>query len=316
MWKQTLIIALLQHYAAAGPTLALDTDFADPGIIQTDDGFYAFATSGNGVNIQVANSSDFSSWQLLEGTDALPGPFPSWVGESPSTWAPDVIQRGDGAFVLYFSASAAEDTSKHCLGAAVSTSITGPYTPEESPIACPLDEGGAIDGDGFSDDGTLYITYKVDGNSLNGDGTTHPTPIMLQLLGSDGVTPDGDPVQLLDRDEVDGPLIEAPSLMKSGDTYYLTFSSNMYDSLSYDVSYATSSSITGPFEKAQAPDAPLIVSGDESDVGTLGGPGGADFLQDGSRISFHAFRNGENIDDGRSFYTSGVILEDAIITLE
>lgn len=79
--------------AAADAVRALDTDFADPALIQTSDGYYAFATSGNNVNVQVASSSDFSSWDLHSGTDALPGPFPSWVASSPAIWAPDVIQR-------------------------------------------------------------------------------------------------------------------------------------------------------------------------------------------------------------------------------
>lgn len=40
---------------------------------------YAFATTGNGVNVQVATSPDFVSWERLSGTDALPGPFPKIV---------------------------------------------------------------------------------------------------------------------------------------------------------------------------------------------------------------------------------------------
>lgn len=86
---------LLNRFAAAEPVRALNTDFPDPSLIQTRDGHYwAFATTGNGVNVQVAYSPDFSTWALLPGLDALPGPFPSWVNSaSPATWAPDVIQR-------------------------------------------------------------------------------------------------------------------------------------------------------------------------------------------------------------------------------
>ena len=50
---------------------------------------------------------------------------------------------------MYFSAasndSAASGDVKHCIGAAISPNVTGPYTPTDSPIACPLDAGGAID---------------------------------------------------------------------------------------------------------------------------------------------------------------------------
>jgi beta-xylosidase len=148
--------------------------------------------------------------------------------------------------------------------------------------------------------------YKVDGRSLDSDGATHATPIMLQGLNSDAVTPNGDATQLLDRDDSDGPLIEAPSLAKVGGTYYLSFSSNMYDTTKYDVSYATASAITGPYTKAQAPSAPLLQSGDVSDVGNLGGPGGADFNGDGSKIVFHAFENGQNLDNGRAMYVADI----------
>lgn len=85
--------ALMSGLAGAESTRAIDSNFPDPCVIQTDDGYYAFATSGNGVNVQVASSTDFSSWDLLSGTDAMPGPFPSWVASSPAVWAPDVNQR-------------------------------------------------------------------------------------------------------------------------------------------------------------------------------------------------------------------------------
>ncbi|KAJ6134079.1 arabinan-endo 1-5-alpha-L-arabinase [Penicillium sp. IBT 18751x] len=299
-------VVLMSGFAAAQPTRAIDSDFADPCVIQVDGGYYAFATAGNGVNVQVASSSDFSTWDLLSGTDAMPGPFPSWVASSPAIWAPDVNQRDDGTFVMYFSAASSQDSSKHCVGAATSSSITGPYTPGNDPLACPLDRGGAIDADGYKDGDTYYVVYKIDGNSLDGDGTTHATPIMLQALDSDAVTPIGDATQLLDRDNNDGPLIEAPSLANIGGTYYLSFSSNMYNTLNYDVSYATAAAIAGPYTKAQAPGAPLLISGDASDAGDLGGPGGADFNADGSRIVFHAFENGQNLDNGRAMYVADI----------
>lgn len=36
---------------------------------------------------------------------------------------------------------------------------------------------------------------------------------MLQEMEADGVTPTGNPVQILDRGPYDGPLIEAPALI-------------------------------------------------------------------------------------------------------
>ncbi|KAF7712585.1 Arabinan endo-1,5-alpha-L-arabinanase [Penicillium ucsense] len=304
---------LMGSSAIAEPTLAINSDFADPSVISTGDGHYAFATGGNGVNVQMAHSTDLTNWELMSGHDAMPGPYPSWVAGSPAIWAPDVIQRDDGKFIMYVSASASQDASKHCVGAAVADQVTGPYTLEQSPLACPLDKGGAIDADGFKDGNTYYVVYKVDGNSLNQGSTLNPTPIMLQQLNSDGVTPNGDPVQLIDRDNNDGPLVEAPSLVNVGGTYYLTFSSNWYNTPKYDVSYAIASSVTGPYNKVQYPDAPLLVSGHSSSAGALSGPGGADFNGDGSKIVFHAFKNGKNIDDGRAMYVADINVSNGVI---
>lgn len=78
----------------AAPVRVLNVDFPDPSLIKTDDGWYSFATAGNGVQIQVATSSDFKTWELLKGHDAIPGPFPDWTKkEGPEVWAPDVIKR-------------------------------------------------------------------------------------------------------------------------------------------------------------------------------------------------------------------------------
>lgn len=37
----------------------------------------------------------------------------------------------------------------------------GPYIPQETPLFCPLSEGGAIDASGYNDDGQRYVVYKV-----------------------------------------------------------------------------------------------------------------------------------------------------------
>jgi beta-xylosidase len=192
---------------------------------------------------------------------------------------------------MYYSANTA-DGKTHCVGAATSSNPEGPYHPEAGTIACPRSQGGAIDPAGFADkDGKLYVTYKIDGNSLGHGGNCNngipplvSTPIMLQHLHRDGITPSGAPKQILDRSDADGPLVEAPSLARVDGTYVLFFSSNCYDGPFYDVSYATASNVYGPYTKSSAP---LLVTGDGPN-GELYGPGGADVTPDGERIVFHA----------------------------
>ncbi|KAH8703692.1 putative endo xylanase [Talaromyces proteolyticus] len=317
--QRGILAAFVIAGVSAAPVRVLDTDFPDPSVVYTGSEYYAFGTNGNGVNVQVASSPDFNTWTLMSGTDALPGPFPSWVDSSPSIWAPDVLKLSDNSYTLYYSASSASDNSKHCVGAATASSAQGPYTPVDGDsLACPLDQGGAIDPDGFIDsDGTIYVVYKIDGNSLDGDGTTHSTPIMLQQMESDGVTPTSDPVQLLDRSDLDGPLIEAPSLVLSNGIYYLSFSSNYYNTEYYDTSYAYATSVAGPYTKQSAPNAPLLVTGTNTDnAGSLSAPGGSDFSVDGTKIVFHANENGKDITNGRAMFVSGISENNDIITLQ
>jgi len=248
--------------------LALPYDFADPSIHIYNNTSYAFATNnGNNINVQLASKpSSSSTWSLWPGYDALPN-VGSWsVGlQTPNgwpqhnVWAPNVIQNDFGQWVMYYSASLNYAHTFHCIGVAVSDTIQGPYTPYgTNPLICPVAQGGAIDASGFRDtDGSRWIVYKVDGNSMGNGGVCgntvepiQPTPIMLQRVAGDGVTLLGPPVQILDREDEDGPLVEAPALVRApGGWYVLFFSSGCYNSDSYDVGYAIAEDITGKFSR-------------------------------------------------------------------
>ena len=297
--------------SVSGPVI--DADFPDPAIIKTGGTWYAFATGTGdrpGIKTQIASSPDFETWTVLD-QDAL-GTLPSWVNEtSPNVWAPDVIRRKDGKFLMYFAATtttAGEDRF-HCVGTAVSDSVEGPYdSNSDTPLACPTDQGGAIDASGFRDaDGARYVLYKIDANALGNGGscgnTVPPilsTPIMIQRVKQDGFTPVGEAVELITNDEADGPLVEAPAMRKYGDTYFLFFSSNCYDSDLYDVSYATSASPTGGFVKT---DTPLFVTGDHG----LIGPGGADVR--GKHMAFHGYRSEDDLGGPRAMYVATLTVD-------
>jgi hypothetical protein len=143
--------------------------------------------------------------------------------------------------------------------------------------------------------------YKVDGNSVgsggscgNGNTPQRSTPIMLVPVNADGVTPKGPPVQILDRDDRDGPLVEAPNLVRTPDGQYaLFFSSNCYTSPSYDVTWAVAPVITGPYTKA----GPMFVTGTQG----LVAPGGASIAADGQHMVFHA-----NFNSGRAMFTTTI----------
>ena len=49
-----------------------------------------------------------------------------------------MILQADGTFLMYYSAVYKENKSVHCISAATSTNIQGPYTPIDNVLACPV----------------------------------------------------------------------------------------------------------------------------------------------------------------------------------
>ncbi|KAF4551565.1 Hypothetical protein D9617_13g100660 [Elsinoe fawcettii] len=279
-------------------------------------------------NVQMAVSSDFYNWNLTaHATEPLPN-VGAWSDNrrhkhnpmipKAGVWAPAVFQRpSDKKWVMYYSARPAAGPGMHCIGASVSsgTSPAGPFIPEPAVFTCHESQGGAIDPAPYLEtnaDGTtsIYIVYKVDGNNKGNGGqcgnTVKPlasTPIMVQKVKDDGVTPDGAAVQILDRssDYGDGPLVEAPSLVKVNGMYFLFFSSGCTANDNYNVKYAWSTSINGPYTRAARP---LLRTG----MYNLLAPGSCGVTQsaDGSwRIAFHA-RVYTAYGGLRSMFTSGL----------
>lgn len=308
--------APVQTSGSTHPKQVISVDFADPELLQDNNQWWAFASNnhktiaavgGNLINVQVAHSSDFNTWTVT-GSDALPtvGAWadPNAGNQGAAVWGPSVSKSKKGQYVLTYSAAVKGSPGKHCVGAALASQPQGPYTPQATPLACPLNQGGAIDSSAFKDiDGTQYLVYKVDGNSIGHGGvcgnTVAPivsTPIMLQRLADDGFTPVGSPVQVLDRSDLDGPLIEAPSLMRtSNGKYVLFFSSNCFATAGYDVAYAFADNLNGPYVKR----GPMMMTGTNG----LYAPGGAAVAADGKHMMFHAGNVGQANMGWRGAYT-------------
>jgi beta-xylosidase len=311
----SLVIAALPistlHDRATAINPLISIDFPDPSIVQDSDGtWYAFATNGNNHKVQVASASSPSGpWSVLD--NAYPLPTPGAWPNGQNVWAPDIRKIGS-KYVLYYTATDAEQTAQHCVGTATSNTILGQYSAAATPIACSLTAGGAIDPTGFTDqDGTHYVIYKVDGNSVGHGGSCGntvapiiPTPLMLQQLAPDGITPVNVPIELLDRGDADGPLIEAPNMILVNGVYFLFFSSNCYTTTLYDVSYATATSVKGPFTKSSAP---LMVTNNPYEVTA---PRGATATTDGKAISFHA-----NCPGGRCMFKRAITISGMKITM-
>ena len=193
---------------------------------------------------------------------------------------------------MYISATTTRDPSgaHHCVGVATASSVHGPYTGQVNSLICPLSQGGAIDASGYADDnGQRYLSWKVDGNSIGHGGNCGntvapiaPTPLMVQAVAADGFTLQGAAIQLLDNSGAsDDGIVEAPDLTKIGDTYFLFFSSGCYTSPDYTISYATSTSVVGPYTRQPTP---LFQTGDYG----LVAPGGASVWPHSPYMAFHA----------------------------
>jgi GH43 family beta-xylosidase len=79
-----------------------------------------------------------------------------------------------------------------------------------------------------------------------------PTYIYVQEMSPDGLELVGEPVRLIRNTEVwESHVIEAPSMLKHEDRYYLFYSANNYAGVEYAVGYAVCESPLGPCEKAE-----------------------------------------------------------------
>ena len=255
-----------------------EVNFPDPFVLREGDTYHAYATNDDEANVPTLRSGDLVEWK--KGGDAMPGLAP-WVTPG-QTWAPAVLRREGGGFVLYYTAASTAE-GRQCIGRAVSDSPEGPFVDrDEQPFICQSDEGGSIDASPFVDgDGGLYLLWKNDGNAIGRD-----THIYAQKMSADGMELRGDPVRLFKQDAAwEGELVEAPVMWKRDGAYYLFYSANAYYNKSYAAGYATCEGPLGPCRKA--PENPILRTGD----GAVG-PGHVAVVEDGSGetwVAYHAW---------------------------
>ncbi|GAA3771808.1 hypothetical protein GCM10022225_68900 [Plantactinospora mayteni] len=269
--------------ATVPATLVIGSDFPDPDVIRHGNTYYAYSTNNGNGNVPVATASSLTGpWTRRP--DALPS-LGAWASGG-LTWAPDVSARADGTFLLYYTARS-RAVGRQCIGAAVANSPLGPFSAVGTePLVCNGGEGGDIDASSFVDStGLRYLLYKDDGNAIG-----QPTSLWLQRVAADGVTPQGARVELLrnDRPEEAG-VIEAPVLTRVDSRYVLFYSLGGYGGTGYQTSYATSTSLTGPYTKAYR----SLITTASTDAHVTG-PGGADLVREpgGDSVVFHGWLPG------------------------
>ena len=278
-----LVDATAAAAATAPPPLVIASDFPDPDVVKVGGTYYAYSTNNGNGNVPVATATSLTGpWTRRP--DAMPT-LGAWAAGG-LTWAPDVSQRADGRFLLYYTARS-RAVGRQCIGAALATSPLGPFAAVgTAPLVCNGGEGGDIDASSFVDTtGARYLLYKDDGNAIG-----QPTSLWLQGVAADGVSPQGGRVELLrsGRPEEAG-IIEAPVLTRVGGRYVLFYSLGGYGGDGYQTSYASATSLTGPYTKAYR----SLLTTSTMDT-AVRGPGGADVVREagGDHIVFHGWING------------------------
>lgn len=253
--------------APVEPGPLTESTFADPFVLTADDGQFAYATNDAGMNILVAPLVNGSELGVV--TDALPQ-VASW-SEPGYVWAPSVMEI-DGQYVMYYTTRESA-SQRQCISVATSSSPTGPFVDTSTePLVCDYEQGGSIDPSPVQDtDGQLSLLWKSDGNCCGS-----PSVIYSQPLDATGLNIAGEPVELIRNDQAwEGSVVEAPSMVQVGDTWYLFYSGNDWNSAEYATGYAECSSPSGPCVKPTQQ--PVLISDAER-----AGPGGGEAIVDES----------------------------------
>ena len=238
---------LLMALLLAGAAPAIDGDFPDPAVLRAPDGFYyAYATQGQGANIQVARSRDLRRWERPG--DALPVK-PAWAARTQDFWAPHVVAH-DGRYYLYYSArpdAALSDKARGlCLAVATAARPQGPFTDSGRPLRC---------GEGFVNIDPMAFDDPATGRRLLYWGSGFGA-IKVRELAADRVSfaAGSTPIDLV------GPLpdessrnyrrlVEGAWMVRRDGWYYLFFSGDNCcgPKANYAVMVARSRNATGPF---------------------------------------------------------------------
>ena len=233
-------------------------DTPDPGLAYDNETslWYAATTGGSpGTGcFEVRSSPDLATWKL-KGMLFPPNAFPTWIDpNNPDCWAPE-MHFVYGEWRVVFVGRHRNGLLSIGIGTSTTGRVEGPYADSGEPLV----QGGGSNPQGqidptitHNDTGAAWVLWKTDGNA---DGL--PTPIRAAPLAPSGTALlpfQWEKTQLITNDlSWEGPLVEAPWVVKRGGVYFLFYSGNGYGGVSYAVGVARSDVLLGPYEKLGAP---------------------------------------------------------------
>jgi hypothetical protein len=230
-----------------------DGDIGDPFVLRVPGThrsveYVMLGTNDEPTHVPTAHSDDLRHW--VRGPDALPT-LPRWASPDPEaslTWAPAALAV-DGRYLLYVSVQDAR-SQRECIAAETSMTPDGPYADTSSgPLVCQRELGGSIDPSLTRDRaGQLHLLWKSDGNCCG-----LPASIWEEQLTPDGLGLVGWPHRLLTADQRwQGGIIEEPAMTPaSSGGWWLFYSGNRFDSVSYAEGLAYCAKLEGPCRETQ-----------------------------------------------------------------
>ncbi|MDY7220685.1 arabinan endo-1,5-alpha-L-arabinosidase [Halalkalibacterium halodurans] len=268
----------------------VDDPVHDPALIKDKNTYYVFSTgilseeNPGGIYVRKSEGSLEGPWQAIGEI-----PLPQWTLEYNvhHLWAPQVVKHAD-TFYLYYAASSF-GTNRSAIGVA-RTKTPGDLNSWEDlgPVLTsePGDMYNAIDPHVFKDGEKWWIAFG-----------SHWGGIQLQEL-KNMTEPIGDIYTIASRPGVPHNPIEAPTIFKKGDYYYLLTS---WDSCcrgidsTYKIAVGRSENVTGPYVDQEG--RRLAEGGGTILLESRGnqiGPGGQDVLKDfGRYYMIHHYYDGD-----------------------
>jgi Glycosyl hydrolases family 43 len=292
------------------PVEQVDREAADPGALFAEGRSHVYTTTAghcaDGLclpyRVPRFESADLSQPGRLAG-DAMPE-RPAWVDPADdAVWAPAVARVGD-RYVMWFAATSGRprDGRMKCIGAAVSATPEGPFSPQPEPLHCTpgfwaIDPYPVAHGDGWTllwrQDEPGHVTGTIAAAPLRPDGLALAGPRTTLITGEepweDG-HPDGSPGI--------GP-IENPAMARHPATgeWLLTWSANLWETRDYATGLAVCDGPLGPCRRTSTePWLRTDASAGFATAASLGGAGGLSFVAgpDGTlHALLHAYRGPE-----------------------
>ncbi len=269
------------------------TRIGDPFVLREGDTYYMYATSSD-FGIMVWSGRDLSALKNCGFCYTKEESFGYGC-----FWAPEVVKRRDGKYIMHFTARDRRDGLLR-TGVAESDSPLGPF--KDVRAGEPMFDFGAatIDASCFIDEDTgrayLFFVKDCSTNIINGVHTSVIYGAELDDTLTKLITepvliaaPEGEwetrsiagATEALaraaaEKGEKAEPFMwnEGPSVIKHGGKYYLTYSCNCFDSRDYSVGVAESAAPLGPYKKRR--DNPVMKYID----GEISGPGHNSFFTD------------------------------------